>query len=177
MPPVVLSLIVAVAENGVIGRDNGLPWHLPDDLQHFRRVTLGKPVLMGRKTYESIGRPLPKRHNIVVTRDAAFCAEGVCAVRSVADGLQQAVALAARDGVDEVVIIGGAAIYAAALPFVSRLHITQVHATIEGDTLLPTIDWAQWREISREYVAAATADGLAFSFVRYERTTQPKNLP
>lgn len=165
-----LALIVAVAENGVIGRDNSLPWRIPGDLRYFKRVTLGKPVIMGRKTWESIGRPLPGRHNVVVTRNASFRAEGADVVSSLDAALELAGGIADADGAEEVVVIGGAEIYRAALPMADRLYITEVHASVAGDSFLPEIDWDQWREADREYHAgdAATRD-LDYSFVRYER--------
>jgi dihydrofolate reductase len=170
-----LAIIVAVAENGVIGRDNGLPWRLSGDLQYFKRVTMGKPVIMGRKTYESIGRPLPGRRNIVITRNPSFQADGIDVVPSLDAALALAGSAAAAEGVEETVVIGGAEIYRAALPLADRLYITEVHASVEGDTLLPEIDWDQWRESSREVHAAdpESAD-LDYSFVRYERAGPTK---
>lgn len=160
--------MVAVAANDVIGRDNALPWHLPEDLRYFRRVTLNKPVIMGRKTFESIGRPLPERHNIVISRDRAFTAPGADVVRSVGEALALAERLA---GSGEVVVIGGAAIYAAVLPLAQRLYVTEVHAEVEGDTWLPTIEWHLWRERSREEHSAAPPNPFSYAFVVYERKT------
>lgn len=164
-----LAIIVAAAENGVIGRDNGLPWHLSEDLRYFKRVTMGKPVVMGRRTFESIGRPLPGRTNIVVTRRSDFRPEGV----RVAAGLEQALDLAEQvaltDGVDEMLVIGGAELYAAALPRAHRLYFTEVHARVEGDAVLPAIDWRQWRELSRERHRAVPPNPYDYSFVIYER--------
>ncbi len=165
----ILALIVAAAENGVIGRDNALPWHLPGDLQHFKRVTMGKPVLMGRKTFESIGRPLQGRTNIVITRNPAFRADGVMVATSVRDALAMAARKAKQDGVEEVFVIGGAEIYAAALPLANRLYFTEVHADVVGDAVIPAIDWTQWREVSRERHAAQPTGDPAFSVVSYER--------
>jgi len=168
-----LAIIVAAAENGVIGRGNALPWHIPGDLRHFKRVTMGKPIIMGRKTYESIGKPLPGRTNIVITRNPRFQADGVTAASTLQDALEIAVAAVAReapsDGVDEVCVIGGAEVYAAALPLADRMYLTRVHASIEGDARLPEIDWAQWREVSCEHHAAQPPGHDAFSIVRYER--------
>jgi len=164
-----LAVIVATAENGVIGRNNALPWHLPEDLRYFKRVTLGKPVVMGRKTYESIGRPLPGRANIVISRRANFAAEGV----RVAPGLEEALALAADialiDGADESVVIGGAEIYRAAIPLADRLYLTEIHAVVEGDARLPAIDWSKWREVFRERHQASGANPYDYSFVVFER--------
>jgi dihydrofolate reductase len=164
-----LAIIVAAAENGVIGRDNAMPWHLPDDLRYFKRVTMGKPILMGRKTFASIGKPLPGRNNIVITRNPAFQADGVTVVPSLEEGLAVAELNALRDGVDEVVVIGGAQIYAAALPLADRIYMTEIHASVEGDAVLPPIDWTQWREVRRERHAAQPSQRYAFSFVCYER--------
>jgi len=164
-----LALIVAVADNGVIGNNNTLPWRLPEDMRHFKRVTLGKPVVMGRKTFESIGKPLPGRTNIVITRNTAFQAAGVEVVSSLPAALELALPIARRDGVEETVVIGGADIYRAALPQADRLYLTEIHAAVHGDVLLPQIDWTQWREVSREHHAAQPFD---YSFVRYERVGQ-----
>lgn len=164
-----LAIIVAAAENGVIGRDNTMPWHLPGDLRHFKRMTMGKPIVMGRKTYESIGKPLPGRTSIVITRNGALQAPGVEVVSSVEEALMLGECIARRDGVEEVVVIGGAEIYAAALPLADRIYLTEVHASIEGDAALPPIDWSQWREVSRERHAAEPAERYAYSFVYFER--------
>lgn len=164
-----LALIVAIADNGVIGRDNALPWHLPEDLRYFKRVTLGKPIVMGRKTFESIGKPLPGRTNIVITRNAQFQAPGVEVAHSLDAALALAELIASRQGATETVAIGGAEIYRAALPRADRLYITEVHAQVDGDALFPTIDWQQWREVFREHHAAIDTDSYPYSFVRYER--------
>ena len=138
-----LALIVAVADNGVIGRNNALPWRLPEDMRLFKRVTMGKPIVMGRKTFESIGKPLPGRTNIVITRNPAFQAEGVKVVPSLAAALELATNIAQRDGAEEAVVIGGAEIYRATLPQANRLYVTEVHTVVEGDAVLPAIDWTQ----------------------------------
>lgn len=169
--PTRLAIIVAVSENGVIGRDNALPWHLPEDLRHFKQVTMGKPIIMGRKTFESIGKPLPGRDNIVISRNPAFAAEGV----SVASSLEEALALGAdfaeKAGVQEMLVIGGAGLYQAAIPSADRLYLTEVHASVEGDTRLPDLDWSQWCEVRRERGSPdSQGEGLAYSFVCYERT-------
>jgi dihydrofolate reductase len=164
-----LAIIVAVAENGVIGRDNTLPWNLSEDLQHFKRITMGKPVVMGRKTYESIGKPLPGRTNIVVTRNASFCAEGVQVAHSLHEALALAREAARRDGVEEVMVMGGADIYASAIPCADRLYITEVHASVAGDAVLPAIEWDSWRETSREHRVAQSPNPYDYSFVSYER--------
>mgnify|MGYP003630031056 CR=1 FL=1 len=164
-----LSLIAAVAENGVIGRDNALPWHLPGDLPYFKRVTMGKPIVMGRKTYASIGRPLPGRSNIVISRDDSFTAAGCRAAGSLQAALELATGLAGEEGVDEVIVIGGAQVYAAALPLAQRIYLTEVHARVDGDAFFPPVDWSLWRESSRERHAAAGSNPYAYSFVVYDR--------
>lgn len=164
-----LALIVAVADNGVIGRDNGLPWHLPEDLRYFKRITMGKPIVMGRKTFESIGRALPGRTNIVISRNEQFAPDGVVLAASLDEALVLARQLADEQGVGEAVIIGGAQIYALALPRADRLYVTRVHATPEGDTLLPPVDWAQWAETSCKRNTASDDNPYDFSFVVYDR--------
>jgi dihydrofolate reductase len=153
-------MVVARADNGVIGRDGGLPWHLPADLRHFKAVTLGKPIVMGRRTFKSIGRPLPGRHNIVLTR-GDWTADGVTVVA----GLPAALGAA---GAGEVAIIGGATVYAAALPLVGRVYLTEVHATPAGDTVLPAFDPAAWVETTRDD-HAGDGDAPGYSFVTLER--------
>ena len=157
----IVTLVVARADNGVIGRDNALPWHLPPDLRHFKGLTLGKPVMMGRRTFESIGRPLPGRHNIVLTR-GDWTADGVTVVPTLV------AAFAAAGEVDEVMVIGGATVYAAALPQAGRVYLTEVHATPDGDTILPPFDPAAWHEVAREDHAAA-GDAPGYSFVTLAR--------
>ena len=163
----ILTLVVARADNGVIGQDGGLPWHLPADLRHFKRLTVGKPVVMGRRTFESIGRPLPGRHNIVLTRSRGWTAPGVTAVPNLAEAVAAA-GLQAGARPDEIMIIGGAAVYAEALPSARRVHLTEVHAAPEGDTILPPFDTAVWQETSRE-AHAGDASAPAYSFVTLER--------
>ena len=164
-----LALIAAVARNGVIGRDNALPWHLPGDLKYFKAVTLGKPVVMGRKTWESLGRPLPGRTNIVISRQAGYAPAGARVVGSLDAALQLAAQVALIDGVDECVVIGGAEIYAQALPRCDRLYLTEVHAAVDGDAFFPAWDRGAWRETARENHAAAGSNPYAYSFVVYER--------
>ena len=168
--------MVAAARNGVIGRNNALPWHLPGDLQYFRRVTMGKPVVMGRKTFESIGRPLPGRTNGVISRNPQFNAEGVEVVPSLDAALELALDIALIDGVDELVVIGGEQIYREALPRTQRLYLTEVHADIEGDARLPPIRPEEWREISRERHCATAANPYDYSFVVLEREPRLKEL-
>lgn len=158
-----IALVVAAARNGVIGRGGGLAWKISDDLKRFREVTLGKPVVMGRKTYDSIGRPLPQRVNIVVTRRAEPIA-GVLVAASVEDALRLGSAAAAQLDKDEICVIGGAEIYAATLPLASRIYLTEVEADIEGDTHFPPIDPAQWsrREAGRAERSSRNEHSAAF---------------
>jgi dihydrofolate reductase len=158
-----LELVVAVAENDVIGRRNGLPWHLSGDLRHFKALTLGKPILMGRKTYESIGKALPGRTNLVMTRSAEFHAAD-CRVVGSLDAARRAAAGAA------LMVIGGADIYRQCLPFAHRIHLTLVHTRIEdGDAFFAGWREPEWRESSREPHAADDKNGFAFSFVTLDR--------
>jgi dihydrofolate reductase len=145
-----ISLIVAVAENGVIGRGGSLPWRISSDLKSFRRLTMGKPVIMGRKTFASLQRPLDGRDNIVVTRDPFFKAQGASAVSSLEEALTLARVLAATRGAEEIMIIGGADIFREALPYASRIYWTEVHAKPDGDTVFPPIEMSDWEEIARE---------------------------
>ncbi len=158
----ILSLIVAVAENGVIGRDGALPWRLPGDMAFFKATTMGKPIVMGRKTWESLGRPLPGRENIVITRDTSYLAEGAVVVNGLDAALEHA------GDVPEIMIIGGAQIYEAALPIVRRIYLTRVHASPSGDTFFPDLNWEGWEEVARED-HEAEGDTPAFSFVTLER--------
>jgi dihydrofolate reductase len=154
-------LVAAVAANGVIGARGKLPWHLPEDLKHFKALTLGHPVIMGRKTWESLGRPLPGRENIVVTRTSGYEAPGA----SVAASLDAALALCAGEAV--AFVIGGAELYAAALPLAAGLVLTEIHRDFQGDTCFPAFDREAWRETQRK--PQSGADGLRFDFVLYER--------
>lgn len=166
---VAVGMIVAMASNGVIGRDNQLPWHLPNDLKYFKATTMGKPIVMGRKTYESIGRPLPGRPNIVISSDPTFQAEGVLP----ASTIDQALALGkqtARDiGVSELMIIGGSQVYKALLPAVDRLYLTEVHAEVEGDSYFPCLNFEQWQELERELFVAEGGNPFDYSFVIYQK--------
>lgn len=162
-----ITLVVAMAGNRVIGRAGGLPWHLSADLRHFKQVTMGHPIIMGRKTYQSIGRALPGRRNIVVTRDAAFAADGVDRAADV----DAALALCDDDGAEEAMIIGGGEIYAQTLGRADRIHLTEVHLAVDGDTSFPELDEADWRETARQRHQAETEDGPAYSFVTLDRAT------
>jgi dihydrofolate reductase len=158
-----ISLIVAVARNGVIGHCNGLPWHIPDDLKRFKALTMGKPVIMGRKTWDSLPKkPLPGRTNIVITRNRAFHADGALVARN----FLHAVSLA-RATATEIMVIGGEQIFAAALPVAQRIYLTEVAASPEGDAFMPPIDRMQWREIARD--GPHHVDGLSYSFVTLTR--------
>ena len=158
-----LTLIVARARNGVIGRDGTLPWRLPEDLAFFKRTTMGHPIVMGRRTWESIGRPLPGRRSIVVSRQAGFAAAGA----EVAASLDEALRLCA--GSAEVFVIGGAQFYAEALPRADRLIVTEIDADFEGDTHWPPPDRLQWREAAREHLPPAGERSFALDFVTYLR--------
>jgi len=166
-----IALIAAVARNGVIGRDNQMPWRLPGELKYFKAVTLGKPVVMGRKTFESLGKPLPGRTNIIITRDKTFRAAdaGVVIVESVEAALLQADAIAQRDGVAEIMVIGGGEIYRQTLPGAHILYLTEVQAEVEGDAYFPAVNFSEWESIKRELVPAATPDNFAYVLAVYRR--------
>jgi dihydrofolate reductase len=164
-----LSIIAAVADNGVIGRDNRLIWRLKSDLRRFRDLTVGKPLIIGRKTHESIGRPLPGRDTIVLTRDRAFAAEGVRIAHVWDDAVRQAHEVAAASGVAEIMVGGGAEIYALALPHARRLYLTRVHVEPEGDAVFPAFDRTAFREIRREERPSGPDDEHAFTFLVLER--------
>ncbi len=166
---IAVVLLAAVADNGVIGRDNALPWRLSTDLKRFKAMTLGKPVVMGRKTYLSIGKPLPDRTNIVVTRDRNFRAEGVIVVNSVEAALDMACDEARRRGAGEIMVIGGTEIFEQTMGLADRLEITHVHARPEGDVYLPAIDSKLWRETARSEQPAGPRDDASVSFVTYQR--------
>jgi len=158
-----VSLIVAAAANDVIGVDNRLPWHLPEDLRRFRAITLGKPIVMGRRTHESIGRPLPGRRNIVLSRRPGYAAQGCEA----AGDLDAALALAGH--AEEVMVIGGAALYREALPLAGRIYLTRLHRGFEGDTRFPSLDNADWRAVEREDFPAGGERELGYSYLTLER--------
>ena len=156
-----LSIIVAIADNGVIGINNSLPWHLPEDLQRFKLLTTGHHIIMGRKTYESLGRLLPGRITVIVTRNADYKLEGAL----IAHSLESAIALCKND--DEVFVIGGAELYKDSLKIADKLYITEVDLTVEGDAFFPKFDKDLWKETSRE--ANTSAQGLSFGYVTYTR--------
>lgn len=159
----VVSLVAAMTENHVIGRDGGMPWHLPDDLAHFKRLTRGHTVIMGRKTFDEIRRPLPERRNVVITRNPGFRPEGV----TVVDSLEAALALAA--GEPEVFVIGGGEIYRQAMDRADRLHLTRIRATLDGDTWFPAFDAHAWVLESEEYHPADARHAYAFDFQSWRR--------
>lgn len=158
-----ISLIVAASSNNIIGSDGDLPWHLPDDLRNFKRLTIGKPIIMGRKTYDSIGRPLPDRRNIVLTRDESYIADGCEVVTSVAE------VMALVADADEAMIIGGGEVYAAFLPMAQRIYLTRVHTNIEGDTDFPELD-DEWQLMSTESHPADAKHEHAFDVMVFERS-------
>ena len=164
-----LVLVVAVAENGVIGRNGGMPWHLPSELKRFKALTMGKPVLMGRKTYESIGRPLPGRANIVLTRDRDFKAPGIIVVANLKEALAVAAKEAERLNADEISVIGGTSLFQETLPHADRIYLSEVHASPPGDTYFPDYDRGEWREVSREGPLREPGEPHAYSFVVLER--------
>ncbi|MEO1198192.1 MAG: dihydrofolate reductase [Pseudomonadota bacterium] len=167
-PPRIVA-VVAVARNGVIGRDNGLPWRLRSDLKQFRALTMGKPVIMGRKTFQSIGKPLDGRDNIVVTRDTGFQADGVIVADSPNAALDLGRHLARRAAVDEVCVIGGAALYTELMHQIDRLYVTDVNLEPGGDAHFPAIDPAIWKETSRKHMEAGDRDDASFDIVVYDR--------
>lgn len=166
-----IAHVVAASENHVIGRDGGMPWHLSGDLKYFKRVTMGRPIIMGRKTFQSIGRPLPGRLNIIITRDASYAAEGVTVCHTMDDALSLARERAAEDGIDEVMIVGGGQIYADSIDLADRVYLTEVHASVDGDTVYPELSPDTWREVSREKVIPDVGDEPSFSFVILERNS------
>ena len=165
-------VIVAVAENGVIGAGGAMPWRLKSDMSRFKALTSGRPVVMGRKTFLSIGRPLPGRTNIVVTRDAGFRAAGAVVTHSVADAMAIATGDALRRFATEIAIIGGTEIYAQCMDRADRLEVTEVHARPEGDTRFAAIDPAVWEEVARVRNPAGPEDSVDFSYVTYRRRHQ-----
>ena len=164
-----LVLVAAMGENGVIGRDGQMPWRLKSDLRHFRALTLDKPIVMGRRTFESIGKALDRRTNIVITRNPDFHAEGVETVPNLTAALERARKDAERRGVDEIMVIGGGDIFAEALPLADRLEITHVHMAPEGDVTFPPIDAKEWRVEKREEREAGPGDDASFACATYLR--------
>jgi dihydrofolate reductase len=164
-----LVLVAAIAENGVIGRAGALPWRLKTDMKHFRDLTTGHPVVMGRRTYAAIGKPLRERTNIVVSRNGAFAAPGVAVAPNLAAALDVARSDALRRGVAAIMIVGGADLYAQTIDCAARLEITRVHASPQGDAMFPKIDPALWRETARREHPAGPDDEVPFTTLTYER--------
>jgi dihydrofolate reductase len=165
-----LALVVAVAQNGVIGKENGLPWHISSDLKRFRALTMGKPLLMGRKTFESIGRPLPGRETILISRDPTFVPPlGIYHASSIDAALALAAARAEAMKADEIIIAGGSEIFAALLDRTERMYVTFIDAAPKGDVFFPPVDWSDWQEIHREDHLPQKGDDAAFSFVDFVR--------
>ncbi|MFQ5661130.1 MAG: dihydrofolate reductase, partial [Gammaproteobacteria bacterium] len=158
-----VSIVVAMDERGIIGANGGLPWHLSADLKHFKQITMGKPVIMGRKTHESIGRPLPGRENIVITRDTHYTAEGCTVLHSLDEVMTYC------SDQEEVMIMGGAAFYRQALDRTTRIYLTEVHACVEGDTFFPALDRSHWKEVDRQDFQADEKNEYAYSFVVLEK--------
>lgn len=172
MNPLPVVIVVAVAENGVIGRSGQLPWRIPSDLKHFKSVTMGKPVVMGRKTYESIGKPLPGRTNIVLTHDKNWRAEGVLTGHTLEEVLQLANDDARRTGAPEIAIIGGSALFEKMLPAADKIELSVVHASPEGDVFFPAYDKSAFKETRREGPIRGEKDDYAYSVVTLERTAR-----
>ncbi|WP_263080754.1 dihydrofolate reductase [Endozoicomonas sp. Mp262] len=166
-----IAMIAAVAENNAIGINNKMPWYLPGDLRYFKAVTMGKPIIMGRKTFESLRKPLPGRTNIVITRDKSYSIEGARVVHSLEDALSLAEDIAMIDGVQELMVIGGGEIYRQALPKAGRLYLTKVYQSFEGDAFFPEIDQGQWQEVAREDHQTDDEQHLTYSYLVLDRKT------
>ena len=162
---VTISLLLAADENNVIGKDNALPWHLPNDLKYFKNLTWGMPVLMGRKTYESIGKPLPGRRNIVITRNQDFKADGVDVVRSI----ESAIGVANDSDIKEIFIIGGAEIFNTILPKANRVYLTRIHHRFDGDVFFPPLQETQWKLVKQRYCDAEEKNIYPHTFQVWER--------
>ncbi|MDR6196247.1 dihydrofolate reductase [Siphonobacter sp. SORGH_AS_0500] len=160
-----VHLVVAVAENGAIGKDNQLIWHLPDDLKQFKKITSGHTIVMGRKTYESIGKPLPNRTNVIITRNPAYQVEGCLVVTSLQEAMEKDT---------DIYVIGGAEIYAQALPATDVIHLTEVHMAVDGDAFFPKLDAGEWVEVSRESHSADEKHAYSFDFVELRRSEVEK---
>lgn len=165
----ILSLLVAASENNVIGKDNKLPWHLPNDLKYFKNLTWGMPILMGRKTFDSIGKPLPGRKSVVITRNEDWQHEGVAVVHSVEEAIKKAEDLGAK----EIFVVGGAEIFQSALPAANRVYFTLIHKAIEGDTFFPPLLKSEWRLVSERFCEADEKNAYDHSFQVWERNEQP----
>ncbi|WP_375623334.1 MULTISPECIES: dihydrofolate reductase [unclassified Bartonella] len=164
-----ICFIAAVAENGVIGREGAMPWHLSTDLQRFKALTLGKPIIMGRKTWDSIGRPLPGRTNIVITRDCTFCAEGAVVAHSLSQACFFATNVASQNNIEEIFIIGGGEIFQQGLHMADKIFLTEVLASIEGDSFFPVFDKEKWTIVQTQDIPKGDKDSHPTRFVVYER--------
>lgn len=160
-----ISLIAAASENNVIGNKGKLPWHLPDDMRHFKELTMGKPVIMGRKTFESIGTALPGRQNIVITRNVSFSAPEC----TVSESFTEAIGVATYVGAEQAFVIGGGEIYREALPHADRIYLTRVHATVDGDAFFPEVDLKGWKEVERQRHDKDATHAYPFTFFTYEK--------
>lgn len=175
MSSILLSAIVAVAENQVIGINNGLPWRLSNDLKWFKKITMGKPIIMGRKTFQSLPGLLPGRPHIVITRDPDFTADDITTAHNLTEAISSGKEAAEQIGADEMVIIGGAEIYRQALDTLDMIYLTRVHAVIEGDTYFPELNPADWTELSREFHEKSEKDQFDHSFIELKRNQTQKN--
>jgi len=165
----IVSLVVAVADNGVIGRDGTLPWRISSDLKTFRRLTMGKPLIMGRRTFQSLKKPLDGRDNIVVSRNPDYRPDGAIMAADFETALEIGRDCAERRGVDEIAVIGGTAVFAAALPLAGRLYKTEVHGAPAGDACFPAVDWGDWVEVAREELPRSASDDFAATLVVLDR--------
>lgn len=163
-----ISMIAAVARNNVIGRDGGMPWKLPSDMAFFKKTTMGKPIVMGRKQFETVGKPLPGRINIVVSRQEGYQPDGVLVFSDFEAALEHATRMAAADGGNEVMIIGGGEIYRMGLPYAQRLYITHIAAEPEGDTYFPDVDWSDWEKAETPQIVPGPGDSAQFSVCIYQ---------
>jgi dihydrofolate reductase len=170
----VIALVVAMGENRAIGKGGVLPWRLSTDLKQFRKVTLGKPIVMGRRTFESFGRVLDQRVNIILTRDRGYSVPGAVVAHSLEEALEQARRAAKKAGLDEIMVIGGEDVFREVMPQAGRIYLTEVHARPEADTWFPDFDRSAWREVVRESHAAGPKDDHAFSFILLERAPHPE---
>ena len=164
-----ISIVVAVADNGVIGRDGGLPWRISSDLKTFRRLTMGKPLIMGRRTFQSLKKPLDGRDNIVVTTNPVYRPDGALMAADFESAIELARTCAAERGVDEIAVVGGTAIFDAALRIADRIYKTQVHGAPEGDAVFPSADWSAWGEVSREALPRGPNDDFSATLVVLDR--------
>jgi dihydrofolate reductase len=164
-----ITIVVAIADNGIIGRDGGLPWRISSDLKTFRRLTMGKPLIMGRRTFQSLGKPLDGRDNIVISGDPDYRPDGALMAADFDSALSLARACAEKRGVNEIAVVGGTAVFAAALPIADRIYKTEVHGAPSGDAVFPEVDWNQWREVAREDLPHGPNDDARATLVVLDR--------